>query len=347
MPHSPPLIKPNQAKSPFFAGVDLGGTSVKLGVVDEQGRSLSRLSIPTLVRDGPAAAVARIAEALRRGTREAGLEWSDIAQVGLGAPGTLDQAQGLLLEPCNLPGWWGFPIRDRLSEQCGKPVAFGNDASAAAYGEFWVGSGKSFHSMALFTLGTGVGGGIMIGDLAIDGENSAGSELGHVIIDYNDSARMCSCGKRGHLEAYASASSLVRRTEEALASGRSSTLAARVAAGETLTPILIAEEADRSDALAREIILDTARFLAVGMVTVMHTIDPNGVLVGGAMTFGQHDTNLGRTFLQTIRAEVRERAFPVLAERITIDYAALGGDAGYIGAAGMARIAHRKRKSPN
>jgi len=342
MSEFPPLIKPNQAQPPFFAGVDVGGTTIKLGVVDNQGNSLSRLSIPTQIQDGPEAGVRRIGEALRRAADEAALRWDDVAQVGLGSPGTMDLEKGLLLEPCNLPGWWNFPIRDRLGHHTGKPISFGNDASAATYGEFWAGGGKAFHSMALFTLGTGVGGGIIIGDLAIDGENGAGSELGHVIIDYNENARMCSCGKRGHLEAYASATSLVRRTEEALAAGRSSTLAARVAAGEALTPILIAEEAGRPDGLAREIILDTARLLAVGMVTVMHTIDPNGVLVGGAMTFGQHETELGRVFLETIRAEVKLRAFPVLAERTTIDYAALGANAGYIGAAGLARLAYRR-----
>ena len=99
-----------------------------------------------------------------------------------------------------------------MAKACGLPVTFANDARSAAYGEFWVGSGRVLHSMVLFTLGTGVGGGIIIGDLLVEGENSAGSELGHMIIDYHDNARLCSCGQRGHLEAYASASAVVKRT---------------------------------------------------------------------------------------------------------------------------------------
>ena len=101
----------------------------------------------------------------------------------------------MLLEPGNLPHWWHFPIRDALANACRLPVTYANDARAATYGEFWVGSGRVLHSMVMFTLGTGVGGGIIIGDLLVEGENSAGSELGHLIIDYHDDARMCSCGE--------------------------------------------------------------------------------------------------------------------------------------------------------
>jgi len=196
----------------------------------------------------------------------------------------------------------------------------------------------------LFTLGTGIGGGIIIGDLSIDGENSAGGELGHTIIDYNDDARLCTCGKRGHLEAYASATAVIRRTEESLSAGESSSLSGRLAKGQELTPLLISEEAERGDRLSREIVLDTARFLGIGAVNVMHTVDPSIVVLGGAMNFGGHETELGRAFLERVRQEVAERAFPVLAERTKIDFASLGGDAGFIGAAGIARLAYRRAK---
>jgi glucokinase len=110
-----------------------------------------------------------------------------------------------------------------------------------------------------------------------------------------------------------------------------------------LTSLLVAEEAQAGDELALEIVLETARFLGIGAVTVMHTIDPAGVVFGGAMNFGGHETELGRRFLERIREEVRRRAFPILAQRTTVDYASLGGDAGYIGAAGIARLAYKKK----
>ena len=343
MPHERRFITKAEATAPFFVGVDLGGTNIKVGVVDDQGRPLSWLSVPTEVERGPEDGTRRMGAAVLEAIGQAGLKKKDIDFVGLGTPGTMDIPAGMLLTPGNLPGWWNFPIRDRLAEHTGLPVAFANDAGAAAYGEFWVGSGKVHHSMVLFTLGTGIGGGIIIGDLSIDGENSAGAELGHIIIDYNNDARHCTCGKQGHLEAYASAGGVVERAREALATGGTSSLARRLAGGEELTPLAVAEEASRGDALAHHVVMETARYLGIGAVSVMHTIDPNMVVFGGAMDFGGHETELGRAFLERIRREVRERALPVLAEKTVIDFAALGGDAGYIGAAGVARLAYRRR----
>ena len=158
-------------------------------------------------------------EAVGAAVAQASLDIGDIARIGLATPGSMDIPNGLLIDPPNLPGWQHFPIRDRVQQACGRPVSYANDAAAAAYGEFWVGSGRTMHSMVLFTLGTGVGGGIIIGDLLVQGENSFGSELGHLIIDYNDTAAMCPCGLRGHLEAYAGARGVIRRTEEASRAG--------------------------------------------------------------------------------------------------------------------------------
>jgi glucokinase len=329
-----------EACPPYFVGVDIGGTNIKIGVVDDLGRALSSSRIPTEVEKGPAAAIARTSAAIQQVVASAGLEGGSISRIGLGTPGTMDVPNGILLAPGNLPGWWQFPIRDALSRASGLSVTFSNDAGAAAYGEFWVGSGRVLRSMVMFTLGTGVGGGIIIGDLLVEGENSAGSELGHLIIDYHDDARLCSCGQTGHLEAYSSASSVVKRTQEVLRTGRESSLVGRMAKGEELTPLMIDEEAERGDALAVEIIMDTARYLGIGVVSAMHAIDPQGVVIGGAMTFGQHEAATGRMFLERVKQEVARRAFPMLVERTTIDYASLGGDAGFIGAAGLARRAH-------
>jgi glucokinase len=336
------FLPADEAQAPLFAGVDLGGTSIKIGLVDDLGRTLAWESIPTRTELGPEAGAQRMGQAVIRMADQLGLNADDVAHVGLGSPGTMDVPAGMLLQPHNLPGWFDFPIRDRVADHCGRPVEFANDANAAAYGEFWIGSGKSFHSMVLFTLGTGIGCGVIIGDILITGENSHGAECGHIIIDCNENARVCPCGQKGHLEAYASATAVVKRTEEALAAGRSSSLQARVDSGEELTPLLLAREAEQGDALALEIITETARYMGVGAVTLLHTIDPNGVVLAGAMTFGGRDTELGRNFLATIHAEIQQRAFPVLAQRIQVEFASLGSDAGYIGAAGIARLAYQR-----
>jgi glucokinase len=340
------FISRDEAQSPFFAGIDLGATNIKVGVVDDLGRPLSWLTVPTECEKGPEDASRRMGEAVREAAREAGLSDGELARVGLGSPGTMDLAAGMLIEPANLKGlrgdeWHHFPIRDRVSHHCGLPVAFANDAGTAAYGEFWVGSGRDFRSLVLFTLGTGIGCGIIIGDYSLDGEHSHGAECGHIIINFHDDARVCGCGQPGHLEAYAGATAVIKRTREALDAGRASSLRDRLGAGAELSPKLLAEEAERGDELSLEIIMETARYIGVGVVSLMHTVDPNGVLLGGAMTFGGHDTELGRQFLAGVKEEVRRRAFALLAERTIIDYASLSGDAGYIGAAGIARIEHR------
>jgi glucokinase len=335
-----PIISPKEAKPPFFVGIDLGGTNVKIGVVDDVGRTLAWHSIATRVEAGPEDAACRMGQAVKEAIAKAGLATSAVARAGLGSPGTLDLRDGKMINPTNFPGWGGFPIRDRVGDHCGLPTGLVNDASAAAYGEFWVGSGRAFRSLVMLTLGTGVGCGIIIGDLIIEGENGFGTECGHIIIDGCDNARICSCGQRGHLESYASATGVIARTRDALAAGRSSSLSRRLAEGAELSPKLVAEEAEAGDALAFDMVMDTARYLAMGIVSLMHTIDPSGVLLGGAMTFGVSEHELGRQFLARVRQEVKCRTFPLLGERTTIDFATLGGDAGYLGAAGIARLEH-------
>jgi glucokinase len=336
------FISLDDARRPLFVGVDLGGTNIKAGVVDDLGRPLSWCTRPTDARRGAEDGARRIGEAILSAIEQARLEPSDIACVGLGAPGTMDIPAGMLLDPPNLPGWIDFPLRDRVSQHCGLPVVFDNDASAAAYGEFWIGTGSELKSIVMLTLGTGIGGGIIVDDSPLNGEHSHGSECGHIIIDWRDDARVCQCGRTGHLEAYAGANAVVKRTQEALAAGRPSSLVKLIAGGEKLTPELIAREAEAGDELATSIILETAWYLAVGVVSLMHALDPDGVIIGGAMNFGMNSTAIGRKFMDVLRREVQRRAFPVPAQLTKIDYASLGGDAGFLGAAGLAQRAWHK-----
>ena len=337
MTDSPKYTPLSEAKAPFFVGIDVGGTSIKFGVVDDLGQTLARHHIPTEVEHGPEAACGRMGPALEQVVHQAGLTKDRIARIGLGSAGPMDVRAGKLMLTANLPGWNHFPIRDRTAHHTGLPVTFVNDADAAALGEYWVGSAREADSLVLLTLGTGIGCGIVIDGINLVGANSCGGEAGHIIIDYADDARVCGCGKTGHLEAYASATAVKKITQEHLDAGRESSLTARIATGEPLTPKMIAEEAERGDSLSEEMVVSTARFLGVGIASIMHTVDPELVLLGGAMTFGKNKTATGRRFLQEIIDEVRRRAISVLPERIKIDFASLGGAAGYLGAAAVAR----------
>ena len=331
------LLPLSQANLPLYAGIDLGGTNIKAALVDDDGRMVAFHTEPTHAERGPEDTAARMARMVHTLAHMAGVATSDVAAVGLGTPGPQDLGAGVILHAGNLPGWDHFPIRDRVAAHCGHTVTYANDATAAAYGEFWAGSGREHASLILLTLGTGVGGGIIINDAPIDGAHSHASEFGHIIVDPAVTARKCPFGHSGDLEAYCSATALKARAREAIPDASKSALAKAVAAGEDLTPILIAREAASGDALATELILETARWLGIGIVTLMHTLDPEAVLIGGAMTFGGEDAPVGSAFIERIRAEVRARAFPMLAEKTVIRYASLGGDAGSIGAAGLAR----------
>lgn len=316
-------------RAPFYLGIDLGGTNIKSGVVDDSGRVLSSVSRPTAVDDGPEAGIDHLAEAGRHAVQEAGLAWDAIAGVGLGSPGTMDLEAGVLLEPPNLHGWENLPIREQLSKRLGKKVVFQNDGNAAAYGEYWIGAGQGVRSLVMFTLGTGIGGGVVIDGEILEGRHSHGAEYGHIIVEM-DGGRICSCGQVGHLEAYASATAMVKRAHEALA-GDASPSALRQVAPHDLDSRCIAESAAAGDAMAVHLMNETARYLAVGAVSMMHTIDPDLVLFGGGMT------NAGEPLLEEIRRNVRRMAFPIPAARTRIEFARLGGEAGFVGAAGWAR----------
>jgi glucokinase len=315
----------------YYVGLDVGGTTMKAGVVDDAGKPLSAVSLPTEAQRGQDLGMERMCEAVRQAASAAGLGMDRIAAVGVAPAGLLDLPAGVVLESPNFQGWRNVPVRAQLQETLDKPTAFQNDANAAALGEAWVGAGKGVASMAMFTLGTGVGGGIVLDGKVLEGRHSHGAELGHVKIEMSH-PRRCGCGRYGCLEAYASATSVVKRIYEALnqQSGKSSLRALLHSHGElTARDVFVA--AASGDELAGKLVEETAYYLAVGAMNVMHTIDPDMVVFGGGMTAA------GESFLERIRHHVRELAFPVPAARTLIRYAQLGTDAGFIGAAGCAR----------
>ena len=322
-----------------YVGIDLGGTNIKVGVLNDAGEALAYLSTPTLVERGADDATKRMAAAVHEAITKAGLKPSDVAGVGLGSPGTLDLPSGSLVRPSNLPGWDFFPIRDRLSEYSGLPVTFAHDGPAAAFAEYWVGAGKGEEGLILLTLGTGVGCGIVLNGHVWNGTHSHGGEAGHNLIDTSENARWCKCGQRGHLEAYASATGVANRTIEYVEAEFKTSLTPRVRARKRNdeVPKMVFEEAEKGDELAIRIVKETARYLSHGMISLIHTLDPSCLLLGGAMTFGGDETATGRLFLKTVEEETRSRIFLHLAERLRIAYATTGNAAGYIGAAGLAR----------
>lgn len=328
-------------KPPYFLGVDVGGTNIKIGLVDDLGSTLAFRSIATNVAAGPDDACQRIAATAHELASAANIELSNVARCGLGTPGPMCLKRGMLLTPTNLPAWHYFPARDHLAEALQIEVSFINDANAAAFGEFWIGTGKSHDCLALLTLGTGVGGGLISEGRLINGVNSFGSELGHIVVDSSPTARLCAWGGgQGQLEAFASASGVALRAQEAIAAGTPSLLKDK-SGTEELTAKDVYEAAKEGDALALKLVDETAFYLGIGITCAVHTIDPGLVVLGGAMDFGGKDCEIGQRFLQGILDEFQRRTFPNVFEGTKVDFAQLGGDAGYIGAAGIARQAYQ------
>ena len=319
-----------------YLGIDIGGSTFKVGVVADDGESLAKTRIPSTLDKGLEAGLARLYECVEHVVADSGADWDEIEAIGVAAPGTMDIPAGIVFHPFNLPGWENLPLRDRVAEQFGKPTILQNDANAAAYGEYWVGAAREARSLMFWTLGTGIGGGIVIDGNILTGAHSHAAECGHMIVQMDD-GHPSPHGIHGGLELYAGARALVRRTQEALEAGRPSVLNDWMLTGEKLDPRLVAKAAEQHDELAEELIMQTARFLAIGTINVMHIVNPDTILLGGAMTFGRNEAPLGKRFLSRVRQVVAEHGFPIPAEKTTIDFASLGSDAGYIGAAGCAR----------
>ncbi len=323
----------------LFAGIDVGGTNIKMGVVDADGHVLAETSFPTEDQRGPADAVERMRQRLNALLSELNppRTLEQLLAVGLGTPGTLDIKGGMILEPPNLPGWRHFPIRDEIATVLAKPVTYTNDANAAAFGEFWLGGGKQHDSLTLLTLGTGVGGGLVVNGRLVQGATGNAAELGHLCVDYATDARLCSCGLPGHLEAYASASAVAARAIELARQVPDGRLAHRLAAAGRLSARDVYEQSAQGDLQSRSIVMETAEWIARGITMVAHVIDPEIVILGGAMDFGGEVSPVGLQFLERIQRLVRERTFSQVAEKLIIEFAQLGSAAGWIGAAGLAR----------
>ena len=311
-------------------GVDLGGTFIKAGVVDDKGKVLSRVKMPTGAAKGRNEVISRIAAAADGAREKAGLSWRNVRAVGLGSPGTFEPPHGIVHHCTNLKFLEGKELARPVAKALGKPeltVTLDNDANVAAYAESWVGAGRGLQTLVLFTLGTGIGGGIVLNGEVWRGAWAAGAELGHQIL-FPDGV-LCECGNRGCLEAYASATGLMRRFKEAVAAGRRTRLAAQLKAGKEVTPRDMTLAAKAGDRTCRELIEETGRYLGAAVTNMLHILNVECVIFTGGMTAA------GSLLLKPIREEARRRTYPLAMRGVKILFSRMGNDAGLIGAAGM------------
>ncbi len=312
----------------YVAGIDLGGTNIKVGLLDLEGKVLAQASIPTEAERGRDVVIARMCESVTLVCQKANISSDELLAVGTGVPGTVNTRKGVVMTAPNLPGWLEVPVTELLRQKLRKPVVLENDANAAAWAEYWQGAGRHVDNMILLTLGTGIGGGIILDGEIVHGSSDFAGELGHIIIDYQ--GELCGCGNRGCLEAYASAPALVRRFTRAVEAGGTSSLGEKLKAGAEITAEEIHQAAVGGDALAREKVEETGMFLGVGIVSLLHALNPSLIVLSGGMI------GAGEMLLKPINDTISQRAMPEIATTAEVVFAHLGGDAGFIGAAGRA-----------
>lgn len=313
--------------------LDIGGTKLAAGLVDVTGRVRSFLVAPT--PDGPGPALDVLFALGRKAVADAGVDWPEVAAVGIGCGGPLDAEHGVLLSPPHLPGWVDVPVARLAADAFGRPAVLDNDGTAAAEAEHRFGAGAGTSQMVYLTLSTGVGGGAVLNGQVYRGATGNGAELGHVVVDWQ--GRACrGCGGRGCLEAYVSGTSIAERARESLdASGfrrgsGGSLPSSSLSTVDTVTAAEVAAHASAGDPLAARVWRETIDALGTGLTSIVNMLEPELVVLGGGVT------RAGDALIAPARAAVRAAAMTPGGRSVRVERAALGDQVGVVGAAAVA-----------
>ena len=293
-------------RTKYLVGIDLGGTNIVAGALAEDGSDVLALRTePTRPDQGADAVVDRMARmidtVIAETIAQTGAKRDDVIGIGVGAPGPLDRERGIVVTTPNL-GWTNFPLRDAIQERTRLPVRIDNDANCATLGEWWLGAARGANNVIGMTIGTGIGGGLILGGRLYHGSSDVAGEIGHATIDIT--GRRCKCGNYGCLEAYASGPSIADRAREALG-GDDNAIMVRMAGGDParITAATVYEAAKKGDDTALDVVRETSRFLAAGIANLLNIFNPEVVVICGGVT------QAGDTLFAPLRREVRKRAF--------------------------------------
>lgn len=311
----------------YRVGIDLGGTNIVAGVVNDRHEIVAFAKCKTACPRPSEEIVADMARMTREAVKKAGISMDEVKGVGVGSPGVCNKDTGVVERAANL-GFENLPLCAMLSEMLGKKVYIENDANAAALGEFIAGAAKDVNSCVCITLGTGVGGGVIIDGKVFAGSNFAGTELGHTVIEVD--GELCSCGRRGCWEAYASATGLIRQTRRAMEEHRDSKMWDIAGSLDKVDGRTSFEAMRAGDAAGKAVVDRYIYYIAVGLINMINIFQPEILCVGGGIC------KEGETLLAPLRKYIEAEQFSKFSEKKTkLCVAALGNDAGIIGAAGL------------
>ncbi len=310
-------------------GIDLGGTKISTALVDGSGRIIAHDYRETYATEGLEAVIERMLDGARCVMAQVGVEPSQVAAVGVGAPGPLDIEAGVVVAPPNLPGWDHVPLKQRIEDELGITTFLENDANAAALGEHCFGAGRGTEHMIYVTVSTGIGGGLVLDGKLYHGIGGMAGEVGHMMImPYGP---RCGCGNRGCLEALASGTAIARQARERVARGVP-TMMADLAGGDSehITAKLVAEAAGQGDVEARDILAEAMNYLGIGMANLVNLFNPQLIVIGGGLT------NIGAALFEPVRRAIDRHAFHAQAQAVRVVRAELGDNVGVLGAAAVA-----------
>lgn len=303
-------------------GVDVGGTTIKMGFFETSGKLIDKWEIKTDTSNGGENILSDIAKAIDNKLAQEGISKNDVQGVGVGVPGPVN-SKGIVLKCVNL-GWGVFNVEEELASLTGLKVKAGNDANVAALGEMWQGAGKGSEDMVMVTLGTGVGGGIIVDGKVIAGANGAGGEIGHITVN-NDEIEACNCGQYGCLEQYTSATGIVRMAKRKLAKTDEET---SLRAVEELSAKTIFDEAKKGDKIAGELVEELGKILGGTLSNIAAVTNPEVIVIGGGVS------KAGQILIDTIRKHFTESVFHACKDTRFV-LAGLGNDAGMYGCVKM------------
>ncbi|HET6821412.1 MAG TPA: ROK family protein [Anaerolineales bacterium] len=312
----------------LYIGCDLGGTNMRAAVVDvDSGSVLHQMSVPTLARDGHDSVMQRMAALCLDVIQSAGMNKEEIKGIGIGVPGVLDLEKGETLFLPNLEGTWpNVPLRATISKLTGLPTALLNDVRSITHGEWLFGAGRGVDTVAVFAIGTGIGGGLVINGQLHLGIGGTGGELGHTTIDYN--GPLCGCGNKGCLEALASGPAISAMGMKAVAQGLTTRLA-DMCEGDLnrITPKLIAQTAEAGDEIAKDIFEQAGFYLGIAAANISVALGPRRIIIAGGVA------QAGDLLLEPIRRTLRERVTVMPVEQVEVVQSQLKNKAGVIGVA--------------
>ena len=307
----------------YRIGVDVGGTNVKLALVDLNGKIVYSNTTPTRADLGYEHSIANIQNAIEELMRETNTNKDNVEAIGFGFPGQIDYKEGIVRLLTNMPGWVEVPLAEIMEDKFKIQTRLDNDVRVATLGELKYGAGKGCDNLICITVGTGIGSGLVFNGKLIRGAKNAAGEIGHIKLNMFDGP-ICGCGDYACLEAYASGPSIVAEAKEYLKGGKSSKF--KELATEELSPYIVAQAALQGDAVAKRIYTKMGEIIGFGLSSVVNLLNPERIIIGGGVA------DAGEILLNPIRETILKRAMPIQAKSVEIIPAQLGNTAGVIGA---------------